>query len=263
MATVDALPMVSPSRDLRSARHEWKRTFKDPREKWHYGHRYLPGVHVNQIASLNETLYRNNKYMVAHNPRLHETQKTKSRPEKRRPAYRDFPKETGNRIKPRLAWGFSARNLTNQIYVQDEIDDMERFVDEEVETMDTVEGGFSPEDIQAAIAASLADAAANTESLTKEPTATEDANPTPSAVDDSPSSALNDIIEAPTPPPLPLEAFVKTTGRETERLVEREYEVLDDNGEVVKGKRVRRVLRGNKGGTSPKGDDDLEGFELI
>ena len=86
MATVDALPMASPSRDLRSARHEWKRTFKDPREKWHYGHRYLPGIRINWTASLNETPDRNNRYMVAQNPRLHETQKTRSRPEKRWPA---------------------------------------------------------------------------------------------------------------------------------------------------------------------------------
>ncbi|EAQ88168.1 predicted protein [Chaetomium globosum CBS 148.51] len=44
--------------------------------------------------------------------------------------------------------------------------------------------------------------------------------------------------------PLTLEVFVKnTTGRDTERLVEREYEVLDGNGDAVRGRRARAVLR--------------------
>jgi hypothetical protein len=73
--------------------------------------------------------------------------------------------------------------------------------------------------------------------------------------------------------PLTLEVFVKTTGRETEKLVEREYEVLDGNGEALKGRRARRVLR--RGGTDAaagagtgaggvvEGEGEDEGFELI
>ncbi|GAB1318847.1 hypothetical protein MFIFM68171_09057 [Madurella fahalii] len=60
--------------------------------------------------------------------------------------------------------------------------------------------------------------------------------------------------------PLTLGVFVKApTSRETERLVEREYEVLDENGEALKGKRARRVLRA--GGGSGVGDGDREGVE--
>ena len=65
--------------------------------------------------------------------------------------------------------------------------------------------------------------------------------------------------------PLTLDVFVKTTGRETERLVEREYEVLDENGQSLKGRNARRVLR--RGGTSDgdidKGGLEDDGFELI
>ncbi|KAK0718253.1 hypothetical protein B0T26DRAFT_597963, partial [Lasiosphaeria miniovina] len=44
--------------------------------------------------------------------------------------------------------------------------------------------------------------------------------------------------------PVTLDIFVKrATGRDTERLVEREYEVLDTNGEALKGRRARRILR--------------------
>lgn len=60
--------------------------------------------------------------------------------------------------------------------------------------------------------------------------------------------------------PLTLEVFVKkTTGRETEKLVEREYEVLDANGQAVRGRRARAVLR--RGGTESSGDGNGKGEE--
>lgn len=65
--------------------------------------------------------------------------------------------------------------------------------------------------------------------------------------------------------PVSLEAFVKQpTGRDTERLVEKEYEVLDGNGEPLKGRKARSILR--KSGSDlaskdqPVEDDD---FELV
>ena len=67
--------------------------------------------------------------------------------------------------------------------------------------------------------------------------------------------------------PLTLEVFVKTTGRETEKLVEREYEVLDGNGEAVRGRRARAVLR--RTGTSKEREaeggkeEEDEEFELV
>jgi hypothetical protein len=62
--------------------------------------------------------------------------------------------------------------------------------------------------------------------------------------------------------PLSLDIFVKTTGRETERLVEREYEILDANGQALRGRKARKDLR--KPSTTPE-DSIIEddGFELI
>ncbi|KAK4204151.1 hypothetical protein QBC40DRAFT_293188 [Triangularia verruculosa] len=54
--------------------------------------------------------------------------------------------------------------------------------------------------------------------------------------------------------PVTLEVFVKSaTNKETERLVAKEYEVVDGNGEAVKGRRARRVLRS---GTSERREED-------
>jgi len=44
-------------------------------------------------------------------------------------------------------------------------------------------------------------------------------------------------------PALTLDAFVKPRPRETEKLVAKEYEILDANGDAVRGKRARRTLR--------------------
>ncbi len=66
--------------------------------------------------------------------------------------------------------------------------------------------------------------------------------------------------------PLSLDIFVKEPTRATERQVEREYEVLDHNGEVLRGRKARRNLR--NGGTPPTqpsegmGEED-DGFELV
>lgn len=65
--------------------------------------------------------------------------------------------------------------------------------------------------------------------------------------------------------PLSLDVFVKQpTGRDTEKLVEKEYEILDQNGEPLRGRKARSILR--KSGSdlakdhSPLEDDD---FELV
>ncbi|PSS02255.1 hypothetical protein BD289DRAFT_255575 [Coniella lustricola] len=69
--------------------------------------------------------------------------------------------------------------------------------------------------------------------------------------------------------PLTLEVFVKTTGRETEKFVEKEYEVIDANGDALSGRKARSNLRrgtaGSAGGKSA-GEEmqiDEDGFELI
>ncbi|KAK7748888.1 hypothetical protein SLS53_000912 [Cytospora paraplurivora] len=67
--------------------------------------------------------------------------------------------------------------------------------------------------------------------------------------------------------PLTLDIFVKTTGRDTEKFVEKEYEILDANGDAVKGKKARRTLRHGvttdtkSADVEPEVDED--GFELV
>ena len=63
--------------------------------------------------------------------------------------------------------------------------------------------------------------------------------------------------------PLSLDVFVKQpTGRDTERLVEKEYEVVDENGLALKGKERKGNLRKAGSGLeeSPRVDD---GFEIV
>lgn len=59
--------------------------------------------------------------------------------------------------------------------------------------------------------------------------------------------------------PMTLDIFVKTaTGRETERMVEKEYEILNENGQVLKGRKARQNLRQEGGRVSEE-----DGFQLV
>lgn len=65
--------------------------------------------------------------------------------------------------------------------------------------------------------------------------------------------------------PLSLEVFVKTNPKETEKFVEKEYEILDNNGDALKGRKARKNLRRqNQSFTTEEPaivEDD--GFELV
>ncbi|KUI68803.1 hypothetical protein VM1G_04159 [Cytospora mali] len=67
--------------------------------------------------------------------------------------------------------------------------------------------------------------------------------------------------------PLTLDIFVKTTGRDTEKFVEKEYEILDANGDALKGRKARRTLRQgvSSGSKSADGEPEVDedGFELV
>ena len=66
---------------------------------------------------------------------------------------------------------------------------------------------------------------------------------------------------------LPLEVYVRPDARATEKFVEKEYEVLDWNGEAVKGKKARRALRvGREGSGAHEEEEEIreeDGFELV
>lgn len=62
--------------------------------------------------------------------------------------------------------------------------------------------------------------------------------------------------------PLTLDVFVKApTARDTERLVEKEYEVVDEHGQALKGREAKRNLR--MSGSEPAERSVDDGFELV
>lgn len=67
--------------------------------------------------------------------------------------------------------------------------------------------------------------------------------------------------------PLALDIFVKpATARDTERFVEKEYEIVDGNGQTLKGRKARRNLRKSGSDLPDQGDVDVgqdEEFELV
>ncbi|KAI1426641.1 hypothetical protein F5Y12DRAFT_273523 [Xylaria sp. FL1777] len=65
--------------------------------------------------------------------------------------------------------------------------------------------------------------------------------------------------------PLSLEVFVKTNPKETEKFVEKEYEILDYNGDAVKGRKALKDLHRGKTAPPPQEAElvEDEGFELV
>lgn len=92
--------------------------------------------------------------------------------------------------------------------------------------------------------------------------------PSPSWVE-VPTAADNilysfDRKDTPDSRPLTLDVFVKEpdAAKETEKLVAKEYEVLDGNGESVKGKKAKKVLNTGKTDLEERIVED-DGFELV
>ncbi|TRX88867.1 hypothetical protein FHL15_010210 [Xylaria flabelliformis] len=65
--------------------------------------------------------------------------------------------------------------------------------------------------------------------------------------------------------PLPLEVFVKTNTKATEKFVEKEYEILDYHGNIVKGRKALKDV--HRGKTAPPAEEieliEDDGFELV
>ncbi|KAI1120223.1 hypothetical protein F5Y10DRAFT_136967 [Nemania abortiva] len=65
--------------------------------------------------------------------------------------------------------------------------------------------------------------------------------------------------------PLSLDVFVKTNTKATEKFVEKEYEILDYNGEPLKGRKALKDL--HRGKMAPPAEEaelvEDEGFELV
>ncbi|OTB06030.1 hypothetical protein M426DRAFT_21454 [Hypoxylon sp. CI-4A] len=65
--------------------------------------------------------------------------------------------------------------------------------------------------------------------------------------------------------PLTLDVFVKPNPKETDKFVEKEYEILDNNGDALKGRRARQNLRRKNNAPAAEEPDIIEddGFELV
>ncbi|KAI2629552.1 hypothetical protein GGR54DRAFT_267545 [Hypoxylon sp. NC1633] len=65
--------------------------------------------------------------------------------------------------------------------------------------------------------------------------------------------------------PLTLDVFVKANPKETEKFVEKEYEILDNNGDALKGRKARQNLRRKNHAQATEEPDIIEddGFELV
>lgn len=68
--------------------------------------------------------------------------------------------------------------------------------------------------------------------------------------------------------PMALDIFVKaTTGRDMEKFVAKEYEILDTDGATLKGRKARHVLRHGHADPSPHAPmptaEDDDGFEIV
>ncbi|KAL2126223.1 hypothetical protein VTI74DRAFT_7098 [Chaetomium olivicolor] len=217
------------TRDLRSARKEWKRT-KDSNSKWSHGVRPLSGVRFNINGEVTGTAQ----------------QQAGVRPCRR---WRStLSKPTPNLVKPHPRYDIPYARVRSELHCQAELRDF-----------DTAATPLASPSLSHALSLSTAAVAA-----------------APTSAGSTGDPFLYSFDRTDTPGgPLTLEVFVKKgkgrKGGETERLVEREYEVVDgDTGEAVRGRRARALLRreGSKetqeepeGGGEQEGED--EGFELI
>ncbi|KAF7520293.1 hypothetical protein G7054_g12811 [Neopestalotiopsis clavispora] len=79
------------------------------------------------------------------------------------------------------------------------------------------------------------------------------------------SRSLIELLPSPNRSGRKPQVFVKTNTKETEKLVEKEYEILDNNGDALKGRKARRNLR--RGGSAPLAEEpavvEEDGFELV
>ncbi|KAK4043349.1 hypothetical protein C8A01DRAFT_43664 [Parachaetomium inaequale] len=204
---------------------------KDSAVKWSHGRRHLTG-----ISFCDDGRIENGATAPEH---MWAKSRPEKRPDRRPTKWHHFTKTTYNIAKPRSISDMPSSRRRAVSHAQTEIDDA---------------ATSSPLDLSLT--------SPTVPSLTRTPSAsTGDAG------------VLYSFDRADTPGrPLTLEVFVKnTSGKETERLVEKEYEVLDGNGEAVRGRRARAVLR--KGGSveaekESEGGLDAErevegGFELV
>ncbi|KAK4100879.1 hypothetical protein N658DRAFT_507543 [Parathielavia hyrcaniae] len=236
-------------RDFRSARKEWQRS-KDSATKWSHGSRHLAGIKFDRDGDL-------------FNLNTPEHQLVKFRPGKKPSQHgHPYPKTSQNLIKCRPNNSMPDNRRRSKLYAQHEIRDGP------AATTDAAAADFSSSPLASPLAIARSSSSSSSSSMmTASNTAVAAGDPFVYSFDrtDSPGG------------PLTLEVFVKPgggglgggRGDQTEKLVEREYEVLDGNGEAVRGRKARAVLRrcgtgtSGRGGEGEEGGEEDEGFELL
>ncbi|KAK3488106.1 uncharacterized protein B0T23DRAFT_222203 [Neurospora hispaniola] len=226
---------VQYERDLRSSHKEWKRS-KDSSTKWASGTRELPGVKKNWMTG--ELLGSG-----------HPNQLIKSRPARKvRDSSCDYPKQSSRNLY-KLRHGGGAGRSNNIGYHS--INFPKLFAHKDIRYDDREDYSAAPNPPSPSLLP---------KNLFSSVTAAEENFLYSFDQDSTPGFSRT---------PLTLENFVKTDDRKTEKFVEKEYEILDANGEALKGRKAkRRGLRGGAAaGSSQQEDEDRveedDGFELI
>jgi len=199
-------------RDLRSAKHEWKRD-KTSAEKWSRGAVPSPGVRFDFATG--EPLTGS------------ESQQAKVRPRGRYCDHNSHyhTKRNTNFVKMRRNFDNSETLFRTKLHAKSEINEANRY---------------------------LGDLPPTAPGLVRRQSVADD--------------VLYSFDRLDTPGrPYSLDFFVKApTARQTEKFVEKEYEILDTHGEALKGRKARRELR--HGHADPGAQDTIvedEGFELV
>lgn len=153
-------------------------------------------------------------------------QYAKIRPER---AFRDGRSMTSrNIVKPKMSWDLPSGRSRAKVSAMEELDD-------------------------STMSRSLLDMLPSAGMIRPQPTAT-------------PDRFLYSFDATDTPgKPLSLDIFVKPNTKETEKLVEKEYEIVDSNGDELKGRkaRLRNLRRPNQGGVAEPDVVEDDGFELV
>lgn len=241
---------VQYERDLRSSHKEWKRS-KDSSTKWASGTRDLPGVKKNWNNMTGELLTTSNG---------HPNQMTKSRPARkvRDACGCEYPKQPSRNL-------YKLRHHTggNNIGYHS-INFPKLFARKDIRYDDREDYSSSSSTPSSTPSSRLSTTKNLFSSVVSTP------GSTATAEDNFLYSFDQDSTPGFSRTPLTLENFVKTDDRKTEKFVEKEYEILDANGEALKGRKAKR--RGLRGGAaaaasgSGKEEDEVEedeGFELV
>lgn len=152
-------------------------------------------------------------------------QQTKTRPDR---VWNGRAMPSRNIVKPKMSWDVPSGRARAKVSAMEELDD-------------------------SAMTRSLLDMLPSATMVRPQPTAT-------------PDRFLYSFDATDTPgKPLSLDIFVKPNTKETEKLVEKEYEIVDANGDELKGRkaRLRNLRRPNQGGAPEPDAIEDEGFELV